>query len=140
MKTNTEPLSSRVHWCPEPQQQAIADLGAALDAPGEADRAFFLGHPERHYLVRRARRVELRMHEIMAGAKLQKPPGYRWYFAVGRVDIGREKRLFATPPLRHPERFSDTVCRMIFNQVDCGAEYDLDEVADEVAALQSAAA
>ncbi len=52
-------------------------VGTALDAPGEADRAFFLGHPERSHLVRRARRVELRMHEIVAGGKLQKPPGFR---------------------------------------------------------------
>ena len=115
---------------------AIADLGAALDAPGEADRAFFLGHPERHYLVRRARRVELRMHEIMAGAKLQKAAGLPLVLRHRAGRGRREKRLFATPPLHHPECFSDAACRIIFGQIGWGAEYDL----DEVAALQSAAA
>jgi hypothetical protein len=31
------------------QEEAIEALGVALDAPGEADRAFFKRHPERYY-------------------------------------------------------------------------------------------
>jgi hypothetical protein len=105
--------------CPtDEQQRAIYALGAALDARGEADRAFFERHPERGYLVRRAHRVELRMNEIMVGERLQKPPGFRWYYAIKRVEIGREKRLFSAAPLHHVERFSDAACRMVFEQVD----------------------
>ena len=83
--------TSRIQWCPEAQQQAILALGTALDAPSDADRAFFTRHPERDYLVRRARKVELRANEIVMGGKLQKPDGFRWYYAVQRVEFGRMK-------------------------------------------------
>ena len=109
--------TSRIQWCPEAQQQAILALGTALDAPsGDTDRAFFTRHPERDYLVRRARKVELRANEIVMGGKLQKPDGFRWYYAV-QQRLGRMKRLFSAAPLHHPERFSDAACRMVFEQV-----------------------
>jgi hypothetical protein len=98
------------------QQHAIYALGAALDAPGEADRAFFKRHPERWYLVRRVHRVELQMYEIMDGGRPEKPPGFKFYYAIRRVEIGREKRLFSAAPFHHPERFSDAVRRMIFEE------------------------
>jgi hypothetical protein len=67
--------------------------------------------------VRRVSRAELRLYEIMDGGRPEKPPSFRWYYAIKRVEHGRLKRLFSSPPLHHPERFSDAACRMVFEQV-----------------------
>ena len=99
------------------QQGAIYALGAALDAPGEADRAFFERYPERWYLVRRVHRVELRLYEIMDGGRPEKPPGFKFYYAIKRVEGGRLRCPFSAAPLHHVERFSDAACRMIWEQV-----------------------
>jgi hypothetical protein len=100
------------------QQEAIEALGMALDAPGEADRAFFERHPERRYLVRRVHRVALRLYEIMDGGRREKPPGFKFYYAVKRVsEYSRLKCLFSAAPFHYPERFSDAACRMVFEEV-----------------------
>jgi hypothetical protein len=113
-----EPTMTEASQYPtDEQQEAIYALGGALDGPSEADRAFFERHPERGYLVRRVHRVELRMYEIMDGGRPEKPPGFEFYYAIKRVELGRLKRLFSAAPLHHVERFSDAACRMVFEEM-----------------------
>jgi hypothetical protein len=53
----------------------------------------------------------------MDGSKPWKPPGFEFYYAIKRVEQGRLRCIFSTPPLHRPERFSDAVCRKVFERV-----------------------
>jgi hypothetical protein len=53
----------------------------------------------------------------MDGGRPEKPPGFEFYYAIKRVEWGREKQLFSAAPFHHPERFSDAACRMVWEQV-----------------------
>jgi hypothetical protein len=48
-------MPTMLQYPTDEQQGAIYALGEALDAPSEADRAFFERHPERWYLVTRTK-------------------------------------------------------------------------------------
>lgn len=110
-------MTEALQYATDEQQEAIYALGAALDAPGEADRAFFERHPDRRYLVRRVHQAELLMYEIMDGGRPEKPPGFKFYYAIMKVEGGRLKRLFSAAPLHHVERFSDAACGLVWEQV-----------------------
>jgi hypothetical protein len=105
-------------WDHQAHQDAIDALGKAVDDIFDGDEAFFDQHPDRAHWVRRAHKVERLMHEIASGTKLARlSAGCRWYRAIKRVEGGSHKVLFAVPSFHHVERFSEAVCRAVWERV-----------------------
>jgi hypothetical protein len=69
-----------------------------FEAVTEADRRFFLRHPERSYRVRLTAEAELRQAG-RAGCPLDAPfPNFRWFTAIRQVAPGCRLRVYLQAP------------------------------------------
>lgn len=101
------------HFSPT-TKDAILDNAAAFDAVSDGDRDWFKANPDRVYRLREISEAE---RATCPG----KPPGSSGlcsYIVVRQIRPGVRARVgFDAYPLHRPERFSDSACAKIFDEI-----------------------
>ncbi|KQP53021.1 hypothetical protein ASF34_01215 [Methylobacterium sp. Leaf106] len=109
-----------------------------FEAVTEADRRFFVRHPDRSHRVRHTSQAEM-AQVTRSGSMLDAPmPGFRWFTAIRQVAEGVRVRVYVQAPELCDTDVSEAVAAQIYREVEGQGTRDL--TARLVSALKKAGA
>lgn len=89
-------------------------LADRVDRITQGDRRFFERFPDRRHRVRLASAAELQQYELLEGAPLAIPPGFKAFVVIRNVFPGARMRLFMVAPEGRETDVCEATAQSIF--------------------------
>src|SRR6478672_10200923 len=99
------------------RRRRMKKLADRVDRITQGDRRFFERFPHRQHRVRLASEAELQQRELLEGAPLAIPPGFKVFVVIRNVSPGARMRLFLPAPEGRETDVSEVTARAIFEAV-----------------------